>query len=413
MKSIEKNVNYFFACLLIGTFLAGLIYVFLLNDTLRYWDEEHYLLLAKHLQGGTYSFDGIHPTAFQPPGFPFFLYLFSWISSEIIFLRFINFLCLLGAISLLYFLLKNEENCIAALCGAIIASAYPLFFYSAGTFYPQILTSMIFLGMLLCMSMQTIPSLIWEIFTGILMGLLILTSPSFLAYIPFLIMYPWFLLRPKRLRAASILLISATLMVGCWTMRNAYVFGHFIPVSTNSGINFLLGNSEGTTPNRGVNADLKAYLLNGEKLNEYEQDQYYKHQAYQWIKNNPKDALKLYLLKFINFFNFRNELATVKEQSEFKDILLFITYYPLLLLALLRLAWYKRYPLQLFEKLLALLFMISPFLQAIFFTRIRFRIPIDFLTIYFAASVLSIFLYNHWPRLDSERVKASKKKELQ
>jgi hypothetical protein len=93
-------------------------------------------------------------------------------------------------------------------------------------------------------------------------------------------------------------------------------------------------------------------------------------------------------MKTLNFFNYTNDLASRAERSIAKDILSFFSFYPLLFLAAIRIAFSFKFPLKPFEQWLALILLCSPFLQAIFFTRIRFRIPFDFLMIYFAAECL-------------------------
>src|SRR5690606_17059191 len=103
---------------------------------------------AKNLHDGIYSFNGIDSTAFQPPGYPFLLYGLFWVSSHITFLRFANFFFLSCAIACLFWMLKKEEGGLVALLSAALAAIYPLFFYTAGTFFPQMLASMLFLSIL-------------------------------------------------------------------------------------------------------------------------------------------------------------------------------------------------------------------------------------------------------------------------
>ena len=42
---------------------------------------------------------------------------------------------------------------------------------------------------------------------------------------------------------------------------------------------------------------------------------------------------KLYSAKFLNYFNYRNELATKHEQNRIYDLIMLATYYPLLILS--------------------------------------------------------------------------------
>lgn len=392
LKTGKKEASFILLCALLLLLFAGAAYVVFLGNDLRFWDEGHYLTLSKNLHQGIYSFNGVTPTAFQPPGYPFTLYLLSWISSSLLFLRFANFIFLSCAVALLYWILKKETDALTALIGALIAAAYPLFFYTAGTFYPQILSSALFLLALALILSLSRPNWKKEIAVGLTLGMLVLTVPSFLLYLPLWIAYPWFGKNPKKWRAATLLLIGFSVIAGSWITRNAIAFDRFVLVSSNSGINLLLGNSHHTTALSGVNANLDAFLAVGGKMNEFEQDAYYRQEAIRWVKDNPFQALQLYLKKSLNFFNFQNDLASKEEKSWGKDVLSFISFYPFLLLALGRLFVSARYPLKPFEWFLALFLLASPFLQAIFFTRIRFRIPFDFIIIYFAASSLSLMI---------------------
>ena len=80
IKNIEKDSSFSLACILLVFLILAACYAFFLNESIRYWDEKHYLLLAKNLWGKLYSFNGKDPTAFQPPGYPFILYGLSLIS---------------------------------------------------------------------------------------------------------------------------------------------------------------------------------------------------------------------------------------------------------------------------------------------------------------------------------------------
>ena len=116
--------------------------------------------------------------------------------------------------------------------------------------------------------------------------------------------------------------------------------------SANNGINLLIGNSPIAKPNTGVTLKLAEQCpALRPAMSEYEIDATTRRCALQWISAHPSDALQLYALKVLNYYNYRNELATASEQAQWRDWILFLTYYPLLLLALVRLAMFRRFPL--------------------------------------------------------------------
>ncbi len=283
---------------------------------------------------------------------------------------------------------------LTAIITVTICLLYPLFFYTAGTFFPQTLETALLIGSIFLVAYPNHQNWAYSLTAGILYGLLILTVPLFLAYYPLFILYPLFFDSFKKIstwKAISYFTLGCLLVLGPWTARNAWTFKDFIPISTNGGINLLLGNSHNTRPTAGVNTDISLYQVTLPALNETERDRFYRKQAIDWMTAHPHDALKLYVMKVINFFNYTNELAIKNENSEFRDLLSFLTFYPLLLLAAARVALWKRYPLSQLEKFLLLLLIASPFIQAIFFTRVRFRVPFDFLMIMMGSSAVALF----------------------
>ena len=382
-KFLEKHADLIVALVAVGLIIAGAVYSLILGNELRYWDENEYYSVSKNLRLGMFSLNGENPTAFSAPGYPILLYMLSWIIPQIVFLRFFNFIFLGVNILLIYFLIKKNFSAAAGALTAIVIAIYPLFFYTAGTLYSQTAGG---LFLIICIYLITLnkPSRQYSlgILSGLIFGYLVLISPSFLLFLAVLCLYPWILKYQKRWKTAIVFIIAAIIPLSCWSIRNYLVFDRFILVSTNSGINLLLGNSENTRPNSGVNVDLSKYMGSDmPEMDEYELDKYYRNLALKWMRENPGDALWLYVKKVVNYFNFRNELATKHEKSHSRDDVVFITYYPLLFLFFLRLCLFKKYPIKPFESLLIILYLSSPFLLAIFFTRIRFRIPFDYLMI--------------------------------
>jgi hypothetical protein len=207
----------------------------------------------------------------------------------------------------------------------------------------------------------------------------------------------WFLVTPRLHQplGISLALAGALLVLGLWTVRNYTSFGSFVFISSNSGENLLLGNSENTRPNAGTNIDISAYQAQTQEMNEVERDNFYRAAALDYIREHPARTARLYLLKVLNYFNFRNELTTESEGSSLRDLLVLITYGPLLLVFIARLAFIplrrtlSPLPFSRFEILLAVLYGLSALTSAVFFTRIRFRLPFDILLIMLAAIFLA------------------------
>jgi cation transport ATPase len=137
--------------------------------------------------------------------------------------------------------------------------------------------------------------------------------------------------------------------------------------------------------------------------NEAERDAFFKEAAISWIRENPSEAMSLYVAKWLNHWNFTNETKTMGAAPLAGQTLLFVSFYPLLAIAGLRLIWWRKVPLSPAEGLLYLLVIVNAFVSAIFFTRVRFRLPFDGLLIALAAIAIG-----HW--LEMRRVGASERK---
>jgi hypothetical protein len=177
--------------------------------------------------------------------------------------------------------------------------------------------------------------------------------------------------------------------LGIWTLRNFFAFDAFVPLSTNSGLNFFMGNSPAADWDSGVGpaAALDSAAFAG--LSEPDRNRALAALGRDWIAANPLAFLRLTLLKLANWFGFRNTLASGAQPSLVQQLVMFVSYYAILGLALARLALRRRAPLRPAELLLLASYLLVGAGYALFFTRIRFRLPVDFILIVAAAVTLA------------------------
>lgn len=395
IEKLEKHATLFSLLMILGTFVLGILYSIYLGEKLHYADEDEYYKLASHLvKKGFYSLNGETPTAWRPPGYPFFLAPLIFFGSNIVILRIVNFFALSLAMLLIYLILKSFSQ-LAAVLGVFFMICYPVLFYTAGTLYPQTL-AMAFSLFAIWLFFKDISISFGKSFSlGLVYGLLILIVPTCICNL--VLTAVWFLFRPIPHRIAKILLMicTAALLISSWTLRNYMTFETFITISTNDGINLLIGNSPTAQPNLGVNTDLSAYQDRDFK-DEIEENNYYKAKAVEYIKNNKLKSLKLYYLKFLNYFNYRNDLATSFETSHFRSWVLLVTYGFILLVAMFRLFYSDKIPLDQFDWFLVSLYLLNAALISIYFTRIRFRLPYDPLLIMMNARFLATLIQNSY-----------------
>lgn len=364
------------------TILAGMIYSFYLGNKLRFLpDEQDYLTIATHLaQQGIYSLDGRTPTAFRPPGYPLILSGLQLVNAGVVAARSLNYIFLGISIYIFYLILIEHASPFAATIGAGLVIAYPVLFYTAGTLYPQTLAALLFLLALYFLTRQR-RSRFDYVAGGLLLGYLALTVPTFIVTVGVFVAWLFLDANYKLTRGALLVLVLAFGVVGIWTARNYAAFRSFVFVSTNSGENLLIGNSENSTPNAGRTLDISRYESEAQSLDEVARDKYFRQAALEYIRTHKARVVKLYFLKVLNTFNFRNELVTAEEGSSLRDLVMLLTYGPLLILFLLRLLSLPRIPPSNFEVLIITLYLANALLSAIFFTRIRLRLPFDYLLI--------------------------------
>lgn len=373
-----------------GVILGGILYSIHLGDALRYYDERQYSTLAQNLATlHKFSLDGEKPSAFWPPGYPLFLSFFVFCGAKIASLRMLNFLLLGFCIYLVHQILSRQSTPQAAVLGVLLVAIYPVVFYAAGTLYTQTFAALLFLLILFLSSSKAL-STGKLLLCGFLFGFLILTIPVFILILLIAAAWSWLtndFIRPQRF---LITIAAALVVVGLWSARNYVVFDKFVFISTNSGINLLLGNSENTRPNAGLNVDISKYLDEARTLHldEAGGDAYYKSKAVEWVMDHKTEAIKLYCLKVLNYFNYRNDLYTETEESSAKDFVMLLTYGPLLLLFAGRILLMGSIKLKSNEVFYILIYISSAFIYAIFFTRIRFRLPFDYLMIMVVAMFL-------------------------
>jgi hypothetical protein len=392
-KSPGEIIDRMGVLLLLLYLLAGMIYSAVVHPAARFLDEKDYLTLSDNLvHGPGFSMDGVHPTACRPPAYAFFLAGIRARGGDFFSFRAANFVMTGATIFLVCRLCPGKKMFGGLLIVTGLVVCYPVLFYTSATLYPQTLIGFFFI-LAIALIVITPRGVALNVVTGFSFGLLILGAPAFLLTVAVVLGTARFL---KIIRWRDVVLIALVtfLMTGTWTLRNAAHFHRFVPVTSNSGINFLVGNNpQATAYEAAANAALDPYYehVGNLGLDEFQGDHYYWETALTWIKGHPGDATVLYFEKVLNFFNIINvyESGNRAEFPAWRQVVMAASY--LLLLGLLgrRLVEIKRFPLIPREKLFLIVYVLSAFTSAIFFTRIRHRLPYDYLIIAIIAMDLS------------------------
>ena len=382
-------------------------YALFLGTQIRYFDEQVYVQLTHSLaHGHGFSFDEVQPTAYRPPGYPFILlpvYLLT--GGSVLAMRMIGVAALAGSVWFTYLLGRRAHTPATGALAAVVVACYPLLIYTATTLYPQVPALFLLLAMIET-GLRALPSdgvtgrhrAVMAIVSGLLGGLLTLAVPTFGVTVVGLVL--WLVWRQRRTirrvawRTTAVLIIAVAVLPVAWSARNAVELHAFVPVSTNNGVNLLIGNSVNATSDGGRVVDISPYENEAKQrqFGEVSLDHFYTQQAALWIAHNPGRAAALFGGKILNNFAFHNTLATAGRNTSAQDLVSALSYYPILALALLRIALYRRFPLHPTERLLIGILVANILVLAVFYTRLRFRVPLDGLTIVLAASMVTHFL---------------------
>ena len=404
-----------FAYLVIALATALCCAVALTGGTgIRSKDEAAFLGIAQNLAAtGMFALDPGTPTAYRAPGLVFFLTPIAHFGGGIIEGRVANALIFGLGLVLLFQIARRYAGELAGLLAVIMVPLWPVSLYSATTLYPQNLAAfLLVLTIWLIGRLEDRDSWGRRLLVGLAYGALILTTPVMLLLTP--VFFIWVILRTRRsLMAGLTVCITAAVVVSLWTARNYVAFQAFVPVASSSGYNLLAGNSSNTRYNTSLNVRFPEYVYAEiTDKSEIERDAIFSKAAVAEIRNDPERFVKLYAAKFLHWFHFSNRLLSdqVLEGKASsvsvgaRDIVLFTTYcLTILLPLLLHLALMRRIPFRPVEILFFTLWIAAGLIYALYFTRVRFRLPFDWLVITSNAMFLAAWLEMRFPELLGRR----------
>jgi len=362
---------------------------------LVYQDERHYAALSKHLvQLHRFTLDGVKPTASRPPGYIWFLAVPQMFGASNTALRIFNVTALVVSQLFLFLLARRISSAATAAIAVLLSLGYPVLFYSATVLFPQTLGAALMLcGLwLLFDSPLTISR---AVAAGGAWAALILTIPTFL--IPVAALSIWLFWQRRDFRRLAVPFVApVVILLGAWSVRNYMAFRSPVFIATNGGVNLLLGNSENVTPDTGSSANISRYTTIGHQLLEPQQNRYYTESAKMWVRNHPAQAARLYGAKLLHYFSFANRTEAndrstplSDEGQSWREIIMMLSYGPLLSLFLARLALSMKIPPSQEEICLIGLYLVNALFAAVFFTRIRFRLPMDWLMLVIDAGTIA------------------------
>ncbi|MBN2029359.1 tetratricopeptide repeat protein [bacterium] len=398
LSKIHKNNHW----LLIGIFILSLVIRLLYISQLvtapvfsgLVLDTEEFDNLAIHILNHNFT----HPDfLYVNPFYPFFLaFLYAIFGHHHLAVVLIQ--AILDSISclIIYFTASVLFNKKVALISAFIYACYGLaIFYTGLLLAPTLIIFMILTFTALFIHAEKSGQTYQYILSGISFGLVALTRPNiilFLFVLPF-----WFLLkdkkrqqnRRKQFQRLFLFFIGISIPLIPIAVRNYFIENRFSPFSAHGGINFYLGNNPNATgifmSPEGISyspvEQIKSSVLlaekeTGQELSIHQASRYWLEKGLCYIRDNPYNALKLYVRKFALFW--RKEEIPLNTNYSLCQTLIPILRFPFFSFGLIA-------PFALLGIILSLnkkhifipLFILSYMTSVIiFFVSARYRIPI-------------------------------------
>ncbi len=382
-------------------------------------DEFYHVQWATALAGG----DWIGTEAFfRAPLYPYLLgVVFALFKGSVFAARIVQ--VTYGALTpvVLFFLSRRVLPRSGAIAAALVACAYPFLIYFDNELL--IVSLIVLLDLLLLLAIlraDEAPTWGRWLGAGVLMGLSAIARPNVLVFVPFVFAWVWWRERSPRRRVASggrvsrvccstpartaaarfaCFAIGVVIVVSPVTIRNFLLDRDFVPIASQGGINFYVGNNEhadgisAVVPELGIGWQTEeairfAEQAEGRRLKPSEFSAYWYGRGREFILGRPGAAARLFLKKLVLFWD-RFELANNKDvyyfarMSSVYRVLKWLSFGAIAPLALMGM-WISRRK-QVAILLIAFVFSYMGGVLA-FFVNARYRLPIVPCLILFAVA---------------------------
>jgi 4-amino-4-deoxy-L-arabinose transferase-like glycosyltransferase len=215
------------------------------SDAISYdniaWNLAHgrgYSIDWNLFQGYEYKAEAVHPTAIRAPLFPLLLastyvvFGHNWFIARLL-------LSVLSASTVLLIFILGQRLFAARIgaTAAIVSVFYPAFVEYTGSLLTETVYMLLLALAVLCLISEKPRSLSSVVVGGLIFGLIALTRPEGLLFIPFVTL--WILRQRGGLagfKTAALFLAVTLLVYSPWVMRNYLVFKEFILATTGGGM---------------------------------------------------------------------------------------------------------------------------------------------------------------------------------
>ena len=277
------------------------------QDTPDY-DELAHNLLAGNGYVASSNWFGYELRAWRAPLYPVFLAtIYAIIDDSHAAVRLVQACLGAATVALLYLLTWRLQPSAAAIAGWLAALYEPLVASTNEVMTEVLFTALLVAGVTAAIEARHRSGWYWPPAAGLLLGLAALTRPVGLLAVPAIIAVAACEDLPARRAWRRWLPFTGSLSAGVvvamlpWTIRNASVFGAFIPISTHGG--FIVARSNADTPDwrvpHGWRIDQQTF---DEFPDEIERDRRWMTEGMDWIAEHPADWLRLGGERFLRFW---------------------------------------------------------------------------------------------------------------
>ena len=294
-------------------FITRIFSLFLLGRHITPEVWEYDTIALNIIQQKGYSFNHLNATyhSYVYPVYPFLTALSHLITGRNYFaLEIFQIILSAAACYFIYLIAKLIFNQKVGLLSSFLVALHPgLIVYS--TKLHELTLVVLFLTVIFWLIASLDYSKVYNnIFIGILIGIGVLTRPTFVFFLPVYFLYIW--LHSKRfkyaLKAIAAVTLFLILIILPWTIRNYQIHKRWIFITTNSAEHFWRGNNpaasgsalteDGYSIIEKAPSEFKEKIY---KMTEIEQYDFFYKEAYRFIGSNPVFFIKLVLRKFFYF----------------------------------------------------------------------------------------------------------------
>lgn len=257
LRRLDRRWWWVGAAAVVGLVLRVAWVVWVAREPQELFDPVRYLGYARNIADGkgmTDQFWG-YPTAYYPPGYPWFLGVVVWMSRPFtddapLVAGLVQAVLGAGTAVLGAIVARRLAGMRAAIVAAWGLALYPNLIFHTGALLGETLYNALFLGFcVVLLGVRTGTPVTWHraAASGLLLGLAVMVRPISLAVVPVVIAYWWWSTHDRRLvlRTSAALLAMVLACIVPWTIRNAIRMDAFIPISTNTGDNLCMGHAPG------------------------------------------------------------------------------------------------------------------------------------------------------------------------